>query len=82
MRYEGKSKEMRWMDEEPELFTLLCTVRADTSKVLKRPQYGTNGIYYAQEFDIVLMCGLTEMKAQIRWKDANVRSVHCTSFCL
>ncbi len=50
-------------------FTTLCTIYADTSRVVKSPRVGRNGIHYAQAFDIVLMCGLTELQAQIRWEE-------------
>ena len=49
------------------MFAQICTVYADTSKVLKRKKKSKNGPYYVQEYDIVLLCGLTELQAQIRW---------------
>ena len=42
---------------------------ADTSKVAKRRQLGSKGYYYQQNFKVVLSCGLTEMKAQIKWEE-------------
>lgn len=50
-----------------DLFSTLCTVTADTSAVTRVKQLGTNGVYYTQDFKVVLMCGLTEMKAHISW---------------
>ena len=50
-----------------EFFSHLCTVHADTSRVVKQKQQGPNGPYYVQEYDIVLLYGLTETRAQIRW---------------
>ena len=47
----------------------MCTIHANTSKVAKAKKKGPNGAYYVQEFEIVLLCGLTELKAQIRWKE-------------
>ena len=52
-----------------EFYTPLCTVYADTSKVTKIPCTGRNGIYFLQKFKIVLLCGLTELKAQISWAE-------------
>ncbi|KAI0773051.1 hypothetical protein BD413DRAFT_656213 [Trametes elegans] len=69
--YRGKKEDPRWIDVEPECFTTLCTVYADTSEVVKTPRPGRHGIHYAQSFDIVLMCGLTELQAQIRWTGAD-----------
>lgn len=57
---------------DSDAFSTLCTIHADTSKVVKQKHLGSNGIYYTQIFDIVLSCGLTEMKAQISWME-NVR---------
>lgn len=61
-------------------FTTLCTIYADTSRVVKTPRVGRNGIHYAQAFDIVLMCGLTELQAQIRWEEDV--SIDITSFIM
>ncbi|EGN92781.1 hypothetical protein SERLA73DRAFT_116909 [Serpula lacrymans var. lacrymans S7.3] len=68
--YRGEALSPRWTDTEPAMFSTLCTVRADTSKVSKNlsPQKGFAGLqFYRQEFSIILMFGLTELKAQISW---------------
>ena len=54
------------------MFTHLCTIYADTSHVVRRSKQGSNGVYYVQKFKIVLLCGLTEMQAQLSWVE-NVR---------
>lgn len=51
------------------MFSTLCTVHADTSHVLKEVLNGPDGPYYRLSFKIVLLCGLTELKAQIRWME-------------
>ena len=56
--------------ETAELFSPLCTVKADTSMMAKAlvPKYGLRGErYYRQDFSVVLLFGLTELKAQISW---------------
>jgi hypothetical protein len=55
-------------------FQTLCNVEADLSDVFNtlQPRAGPSGSYYRQEFDIVLLFGLTELKAQLSWDD-NVR---------
>ncbi|GJE90679.1 HSP70 family protein [Phanerochaete sordida] len=65
--YRGARKSPRWTDIEPECFTTLCTIHADTSRVARQKKQSSNGHYYIQEFDVVLSCGLTEMTAQIAW---------------
>ncbi|OSX61856.1 hypothetical protein POSPLADRAFT_1145484 [Postia placenta MAD-698-R-SB12] len=67
--YRGRSKEPCWTDIEPEMYSTLCTVHADTSRVLKVMQHGENGIYYTQDYKVVLLCGTTELKAQISWME-------------
>jgi hypothetical protein len=54
------------------MFSNLCTVHADTSQVSKTlsPRRGFAGLqFYRQQFSIVLMFGLTELQAQISWKE-------------
>ena len=63
-----------------ESFSTLCTIHADTSRVAKKECKGPQGIYYTQKYDIVLSCGLTELKARISWKDNKVRSVFFLGF--
>jgi hypothetical protein len=52
------------------MFSPLCTVKADTSVMAKAlvPKYGLRGErYYRQDFSVILLFGLTELKAQISW---------------
>lgn len=61
------------------MFASLCTVYANTSAVTKVKQYGINGsAFYTQNFKLVLLCGLTETKAQLSWIE-NVRAHSGTS---
>lgn len=59
-----------------------CTVKADTSMVKRTERLSYNNgrlrVYYQIEFDIVLLFGLTELKAQIAYVE-NV-SKHYSSF--
>ena len=51
-------------------FTTLCNVRADTSKLARKlsPKRSKDGItYYAIDVKIILLFGLTELKAQVSW---------------
>ena len=50
-------------------FSTLCTIQADTSRVTKRQQTGSNGKFYQQDFRVVLSCGQTELTAQISWME-------------
>ena len=59
-------------------FQTLCHIVADISAAPATLQRGTLGqICYTREYDVVLLVGLTELKAQIRWTDsATVRICH------
>ncbi|KAH9946441.1 hypothetical protein B0H21DRAFT_693711 [Amylocystis lapponica] len=76
--YRGRNRDPIWTDIEPgqsghpEMFSDVCTVHADTSQVIQTMQHGPNGAYYALEFEIILLCGLTELKAQISWVEDGV----------
>lgn len=51
-------------------FTTMCEVIADTSKLVHslRGREAPGGMYYYRlEFDVILLFGLTELKAQISW---------------
>ena len=54
------------------MFSTLCTVTADTRQManLLQPHYGMNGVlYYRLDYKVVLLFGLTELKAQISWME-------------
>ncbi|KAH9933533.1 hypothetical protein B0H21DRAFT_699461 [Amylocystis lapponica] len=72
MCYKGTSSQPSWIDVDPHLYSTLCTVRADVSRVPRTPIDGDNGIYYRIDFSVVLSFGLTELTAHLRWKE-NVR---------
>lgn len=57
------------------MFSTLCTITADMSEVTKTlsPLRGLTGKqYYSQAYNIVVLFGMTELKAQISWIE-NVR---------
>ncbi|KAG1844158.1 hypothetical protein DFJ58DRAFT_29856 [Suillus subalutaceus] len=72
MSYRGLLPKPDWMDIERSLFSTLCTVRADTSKIAEKltPKCAAEGsTYYAMEIKVILLFGLTELKAVIRCED-------------
>ena len=56
-----------------DMYPTLCYIGADTSQMSKKLQLRrskeTGNIYYILEFDVVLLFGLTELKAQIAWQE-------------
>jgi len=72
LAYRGDLADPQWVDKEPEHFTAMCNVIADTSTLARSlpPEKTSGGTeYYCMDFDVVLLFGLTELKAQISWKD-------------
>ena len=58
-------------------FETLCHVVANISAApctLERGMFGK--MCYCREYDVVLLVGLTELKAQIRWTDSTTVRVH------
>lgn len=52
-------------------FDTLCHVHADLSGTPCTPMRGKTGkLCYYLELEVVLLVGLTELKAQIRWTDS------------
>lgn len=72
--YRGTSRNPKWVDTEPDMYSTLCYVEADMSLVCKSlvPQQTRRGPYFRMEFDIILSFGLTELTAQISWREDNV----------
>ena len=52
-------------------YTKLCTIEADFSGVplLPQPTATGRGTFYRIRYDIILLFGMTELKAQIAWKE-------------
>ncbi|PFH47369.1 hypothetical protein AMATHDRAFT_67869 [Amanita thiersii Skay4041] len=71
--YRGRKEDPKWVDLEPYMFSPVCTVVADTSSIpeSETTQQSLDGMrYYRKEFDIILLFGMTELKAQIAWKES------------
>ncbi|KAH9485815.1 Heat shock 70 kDa protein 12B [Psilocybe cubensis] len=71
--YRGLVAEPRWKDVDTANYTKLCTIEIDLSNVPLSPRSKPNsaGVYYRLDYDIVLLFGLTELKAQVAWKEGN-----------
>ncbi|KAF9783743.1 hypothetical protein BJ322DRAFT_876964 [Thelephora terrestris] len=70
IKYDGDQKEPRWMDVEQNRFETLCHVHADVSAAQYTTKVGSSrAVCYYREYEVVLLVGLTELKAQIRWTD-------------
>ncbi|KAI0734054.1 hypothetical protein C8Q72DRAFT_927570, partial [Fomitopsis betulina] len=69
MSYSGTKRYPRWVDEESDKFSTLCRVTATLPTTIYRKQQGLHGYYFEAKFDVVLLFGLTELKAQLSWKE-------------
>ena len=59
---------------------MLCTIEADLSQVtVTQPNTTGKGSFYRIDYDIILLFGLTELKAQVAWKE-NVSGLHMLLF--
>ncbi|PFH48902.1 hypothetical protein AMATHDRAFT_64343 [Amanita thiersii Skay4041] len=73
--YRGReAKAPGWLDKTPALFPDLCMITADISAVKEslRPQVWDDQKYYVLAYHIILLFGLTELKAQISWRENGV----------
>jgi len=70
------------MESTLAMFTILCEVEADLSScgaIIRRQKSDGSGVYYTASFDVVLLIGLTELKAQIAWDEDVSRSIYSSS---
>jgi len=71
-----KAKAPAWIDQAPNFFVNSCIVSADLSELKKSIRPRTNQKngerYYSYRFDIILLFGLTEFKAQMAWMENGV----------
>ena len=52
-----------------DMYSCLLNMRADVSSAKKDLCIGPAGLFYRQCFKMILLCGLTELKAQISWME-------------
>ena len=70
-----------------DLFSELCIVQVDlshlwnTPNVHTLPKFSGLGVYYIVNYDVVMLFGGTEIKAQLCWKE-NVRLIENSLICV
>ncbi|KAG2353445.1 hypothetical protein BDR07DRAFT_1367118 [Suillus spraguei] len=74
--YKGALQDPQWLDVDRPSFSTLCTIHADLDELSRtlRPKKSATGqsYYYQIDFDIIILFGHTELKAQISWEDKGV----------
>ncbi|KAF8161525.1 hypothetical protein B0H34DRAFT_781971 [Crassisporium funariophilum] len=72
--YRGSNLKPKWTDVDAGNYSQVCTINVDIAHVEPTEKVNTAGEkYYSFDYDIVLLFGHTEMKAQIAWFE-NCRS--------
>jgi len=70
IRYTGKSKKPKWMDEEQGKFKTISNISVDASKVPYTIGMSLLGFpIFIQEFEVIYIYGQTEFKAQLAWME-------------
>ncbi|KAG1746342.1 hypothetical protein EDB19DRAFT_1848493 [Suillus lakei] len=64
--YRGTLQEPQWLDSDRSSFTKLCTITADLREVSRTLHQSK---CYKIEYDVIVLFGHTELKAQISWKE-------------
>ncbi|KAL0573588.1 hypothetical protein V5O48_008365 [Marasmius crinis-equi] len=75
LSYRGTNVNPRWMDVEAGNYPVLCTVEADTQQIasaLPAMMSSEGTQYFELKFDVVLLFGLTELKAQLSWRENGI----------
>ncbi|KAG2122351.1 hypothetical protein DEU56DRAFT_974525 [Suillus clintonianus] len=71
--YNGALQDPQWLDFDRSSYTPLCTIYADLRELSRtlHPKKSTldQSVYYQVEYDVIILFGHTELKAQISWKD-------------
>ncbi|KAK7472127.1 hypothetical protein VKT23_000249 [Stygiomarasmius scandens] len=70
--YRGKIQKPKWTDVDAENFFTLCSVEADASQIPVKPQLHQGQVHYSIGYSIILLFGLTELKAQIAWSENGI----------
>ncbi|EAU91962.2 hypothetical protein CC1G_11148 [Coprinopsis cinerea okayama7 len=70
LQYDGELERPVSLYDDPDNFVTVCTIKADLRNVETRKMVSLAGKrYYYTEYYIVILFGLTELKAQVEWKE-------------
>jgi len=70
VKYTGSLVSPEWEDVDEDKFEMLCHVEADISTAPYTSKKTKGKRAYLREFDVILLVGLTELKAQVSWIDS------------
>ncbi|KJA20616.1 hypothetical protein HYPSUDRAFT_42920 [Hypholoma sublateritium FD-334 SS-4] len=71
--YRGIVEVPKWTDIDPHNYTEICTIQVDLSQIpaIKTAKINGSGMYFAVNYEVIIIFGLTELKAQVAWLDRN-----------
>ncbi|KIY64372.1 hypothetical protein CYLTODRAFT_102547 [Cylindrobasidium torrendii FP15055 ss-10] len=73
MCYRGEGLPPVWLAEDKASFSTLCSTKANTTALANQltANYNSNTgkYYYILDYEVVLLLGMTELKAQVAWKE-------------
>ncbi|TFY59588.1 hypothetical protein EVJ58_g5687 [Rhodofomes roseus] len=69
MSYQGVLDDPQWTDKDRRMFSTLCHVHAEIPSQVWKPKKGLLGDHFSASCDIILLFGLTELKAQMCWTE-------------
>ncbi|KAF9523664.1 hypothetical protein CPB83DRAFT_862443 [Crepidotus variabilis] len=73
MCYRGEVKDPKWLDVDADNYTTLFTLSTNSESVPRKTQRTSSGkTFYSVEYEVVILFGLTELQAQLRWFDKGV----------
>ncbi|KAM6497434.1 hypothetical protein JOM56_007907 [Amanita muscaria] len=75
--YRGEAENPpEWIDTEPNSFHDACVIKADVANVKKCMSLEYNSLtkkrYYKFDYEVVILFGLTELKAYVAWKENGI----------
>ncbi|KAJ8585554.1 hypothetical protein M405DRAFT_865328 [Rhizopogon salebrosus TDB-379] len=76
MCYEGDLQEPKWIDVERSSFSTRCTIYPDLSELSQTLHPKKSGLdqsrYYEIDFEVIILFGQPELRAQVSWKHKGV----------
>jgi len=72
--YKGTVSDAAFMDVNTSLYSQLCTIEVDLSHLKPTPKNvnASNSTYYKVDYELIMLFGGTELKAQLAWKEHGV----------
>ncbi|KAJ3525317.1 hypothetical protein NMY22_g10627 [Coprinellus aureogranulatus] len=68
--YKGAHIAPRWRDVDRENYVQICSIEVDLSRLTLQPRRNERGVvFYRLDYEIVLLFGLTEFKAQVAYRE-------------